>query len=388
VYDLDGYLAQIDSAGRSSYTFYDDGRISSRSDDTEHDYSVVAGATNLSVSAASNQLVNTTGTLIRTYSYDTAGNTTNNGSAGFGYNAAGRMNSATLGSVATTFWVNALGQRVGKVTTAATTLFVYDEAGHLIGEYTGSGALVEETVWLGDTPVATLRPRAGSGVDIYYVHTDHLNSPRRLSRASDNVIIWRWNSDPYGNGFVEEDPDGDGQRFTYNLRFPGQYYDAETGLNYNYYRDYDPAVGRYMESDPSGLEGGINTYAYVEGDPISLVDPLGLDGFGPYDPGPPPSDPAPGYRNPSTNKRRDRRTPWLPPNLAERKHCAPYWSIDIFVNGVIPLVREKVLKKTSCELTIECHYHGSIATGMRWAMGAKKVQTQGFDAVVVITTAK
>ena len=83
------------------------------------------------------------------------------------------------------------------------------------------------------TSAATLRPRAGSGVDVYYVHTDHLNSPRRISRASDNVIIWRWNSDPYGNGFADEDPDGDGQRFTYNLRFPGQYYDAETGLNYN-----------------------------------------------------------------------------------------------------------------------------------------------------------
>ena len=55
---------------------------------------------------------------------------------------------------------------------------------------------------------------------------------------------------------------------TYNLRFPGQYYDAETGLNQNMQRDYDPQTGRYVESDPIGLQGGINTYAYTGDDPI------------------------------------------------------------------------------------------------------------------------
>ena len=64
--------------------------------------------------------------------------------------------------------------------------------------------------------------------------------------------------------------------FAYNLRFPGQYYMAETGLNQNYFRDYDPLVGRYIESDPIGLNGGINTYAYAGGSPISLIDILGL----------------------------------------------------------------------------------------------------------------
>jgi RHS repeat-associated protein len=67
--------------------------------------------------------------------------------------------------------------------------------------------------------------------------------------------------------------------FSFNLRFPGQYYDVETGTNYNYFRDYDPATGRYVESDPIGLAGGsASTYTYVGEDPIFSIDPLGLAG--------------------------------------------------------------------------------------------------------------
>jgi RHS repeat-associated protein len=76
---------------------------------------------------------------------------------------------------------------------------------------------------------------------------------------------------------VHNDPDGDGIAVEFNQRFPGQYYDQETGLNYNYFRDYDPAIGRYIQSDPIGLAGGMNTYAYVGGNPVGYVDPFGLD---------------------------------------------------------------------------------------------------------------
>ncbi|MDB6012888.1 MAG: hypothetical protein JWL65_5138 [Gammaproteobacteria bacterium] len=118
-----------------------------------------------------------------------------------------------------------------------------------------------------------------SGISVYYIHTDHLNTPRRISRPADNVIVWRWDAEPFGTTAANQDPDGDGTAFVYNPRFPGQYFDAETALNYNYQRDYDPAVGRFVESDPLGLYGGTNTYAYADGNPINESDPTGQFGW-------------------------------------------------------------------------------------------------------------
>ena len=278
-YDLDGQITDIDSAGTSTYTYNDDGTVGSRSDDTEADYSVTAGTTNVAVSPTSNQIAGTSGALVRTYSYDGAGNTLGTGSATFGYDGAGRLSSETAGTNAAHFAVNALGQRVEKTSSDGTVLFAYDENGHLIGEYGGTGSLIEETVWFGEIPVATLRPNGSGGVDIYYIHTDQLNTPRRITRASDNILVWRWSSDPFGNGFVDEDPQGSGQTFGYNLRFPGQYYDPEAELAYNYHRDYDPELGRYVEPDPIGLKGGSSSiYVYVNDRPLRHVDPTG-EGF-------------------------------------------------------------------------------------------------------------
>lgn len=187
---------------------------------------------------------------------------------------SGRLSSVSNTGGTTGYVFNALGQRVEKSGTSV-TLFVYDEAGHLLGEYDGSGNLIEETVWMGDIPVATLQP-SGTGVAVYYIHTDHLNTPRRITRPGDNAIVWRWDSEPFGTAAANQNPSGLGT-FVYNLRFPGQYYDAETGLSYNYLRDYDPATGRYIESDLVGLDAGVNTYGYSLQNPLWYVDALGLD---------------------------------------------------------------------------------------------------------------
>jgi RHS repeat-associated protein len=91
--------------------------------------------------------------------------------------------------------------------------------------------------------------------------------------------MWTWYSDPFGADVPNENP-ASGGTFKYNLRFPGQLYDSHAGLNQNYFRDYDPAIGRYVESDPAGLRGGLNTYAYVRNETVELVDPKGLESAG------------------------------------------------------------------------------------------------------------
>jgi RHS repeat-associated protein len=87
--------------------------------------------------------------------------------------------------------------------------------------------------------------------------------------------MWNWFPPTFGNSLPNTNPGGAGT-FKYDLRYPGQIYDGQAGLHQNFFRDFDPAVGRYVESDPIGLEGGVNTYGYVGANPISRVDPTGL----------------------------------------------------------------------------------------------------------------
>ena len=216
--------------------------------------------------AASNRLLGISGSETDSFTYDANGNMLTHNSPvadyTYTYNARNRRAQTFLGGNVTTDVINGLGQRTIQ-TQVSSELFVYDEAGRLTGSYNGTGGVIAETVWLGDLPVAALEP-AGP----FYIAPDHLGAPHQIADAAGNVG-WLWNHDPFGNGVP-------GGTFSYDLRFPGQFYDQNAKLHYNYYRDYDPNTGRYIESDPIGLSGGINTYAYVGGRPINHFDRSGL----------------------------------------------------------------------------------------------------------------
>jgi RHS repeat-associated protein len=308
-YDTDGKVAQITSAGTKTYDYDDAFRIRGITDTSAGTFnwtygydaldrltggtspSVTRGWTydangnrltetgsspsTYSISPTSHRISGITGALARTYGYDAAGNTTSYAAITATYNNAGRLQTLAQGGTTETVVYNALGQRIEKTGgSGGTVLYWYDEAGHLLGEYDGSGNLIQETVWLGDIPVATLRPN-NSGVDIFYVHTDQLNTPHQITRPSDNPQMWTWFSDPFGTDAANANPAGLGT-FTYNLRLPGQVFDGQAGLHYNWHRDFDPATGRYLQSDPLGVAVSNNTYSYVDADPLDYVDPFGL----------------------------------------------------------------------------------------------------------------
>ena len=136
------------------------------------------------------------------------------------------------------------------------------------GKKIGADAIRFKQLGAGSVTVTT--------VGTYFIHADHLGTPRRVSNDL-QTIIWRWDSRPFGETVPNEDPDGDTANFVLNLRFPGQYFDAESALNYNYFRDYDPGTGRYIESDPIGLRGGPNTFGHAFQNPIMQIDPSGLE---------------------------------------------------------------------------------------------------------------
>jgi RHS repeat-associated protein len=233
-------------------------------------------ATTYKIAAASNRLAGTTGGSVRTLSYDAAGNMTTDNRVvtvlGYAYDASGRLVAARTGALTTSYTNNGLGERVSRSGHGAASIpggretFVYDEKGHLLGEYDGTGKAIQETVWLGDLPAAVLIP----GKSPFYIAPDQLGGPHQIANSSRSTV-WHWDHDPFGNGA----PKGS---LLYNLRFPGQYFDSETGLHYNTFRDYDPATGRYVQSDPIGLQGGVNTYAYAGVSPTGGIDPAGLEG--------------------------------------------------------------------------------------------------------------
>ncbi|BAN33961.1 hypothetical protein SCD_n00112 [Sulfuricella denitrificans skB26] len=214
-------------------------------------------------------------------STDPSGRITSDGTGRtYTYNQAGQLYTISKNSVLmATYYYNAQSQRTRKVTTASapqgaqTVVYHYDQQGHLLAETSGTGTPIRTYVWRDDTPIAQIEHQP-TRKTLYY-EVDHLNTPRAAMDETGKVL-WRWESDAFGSTLANEDADGDNTKVTVNLRFPGQYYDAESGLNYNYARNYDSSTGRYTTSDPIGLDGGINTYSYVENNPLNYFDPDGL----------------------------------------------------------------------------------------------------------------
>ena len=184
---------------------------------------------------------------------------------------------------------DAKGQQTVSYIDTERTYFVYDEIGNLLGQYARDGTARQQIIWFGGMPVGLLQ---GSGVDqrLHYIEPDHLGTPRVIVDGLRDIAIWTWSAagEAFGMTQPNQDADNDGVLLDFDLRYPGQRYDAASGLNYNYFRDgYDPATGRYTQSDPVGLGGGPSTYTYSRNMPTTAYDTKGLTAIRlpPYGPG-------------------------------------------------------------------------------------------------------
>lgn len=248
------------------------------------------------VAATSNRLDAITSPS-RSLVYDASGNTSSDVQAGSGsnysavYSLEGRLAEMSQGASVVNFQYDAFGRRVARIPGTRrcserppylcsynpgvdVSIYAYDGANHLIGEYKVNGTPITEYVWFGDTPVAVING-AGATSQVFAIHTDHLDTPRVIVDAQWQVR-WRWMGEPFGASPAEQQPTAGLAALQQNLRFPGQQYEPFGGRHYNHFRDYDPTTGRYVQSDPIGLNGGLNTYAYVSGNPLSRSDSLGL----------------------------------------------------------------------------------------------------------------
>lgn len=214
-----------------------------------------------------NLLSNTQDSNVRNFTYTPNGNfATDSGLGNYTWNNRNHLAQAVNpGNVNATYQYNAFGQRTRKSVGNVASNYVYDQNGHLIAEYNGS-ALIREYVYFGGQVLAQIEANG----TIYYVHNDHLGTPQKMTDANKN-IVWDRIQKPFGETFSITGS------VTNNLRFAGQYFDAETGLNYNYYRYYDSTLGRYIAADPIGFGGGYDLYSYVGNNPLRWVDETGKE---------------------------------------------------------------------------------------------------------------
>jgi RHS repeat-associated protein len=334
IFSYDADLRLVNSSGlygAITYTYDGDGNRSTQTAGgltQVYDYSPTANTLQSVVG----------GGVSRNFGYTLAGNMSSDNRSGtsnliFTYGNRNRYNGLSQGaSTIASYKYNAPGERLIKTIGATTTHFHYDEKQHLIAESQANGVMIREYVWLDDMPIAQIE----NDGTIYYIHPDHLNTPQKMTDANQRVV-WDRAQQPFGStvpfptfaSFAYRSNRAEAtiegvSGFTYvlqsstnlsingwttiasgiapfsvmdlsvidtkvkfyrvvgsnstvvqNLRFPGQYYDNESKLNYNLMRDYDSSTGRYMKSDPVGLRGGVNLYAYVNGNPVTHLDSTG-----------------------------------------------------------------------------------------------------------------
>ena len=173
------------------------------------------------------------------------------------------------------YYYDPFGRRLWKKVNGERTYFHYSEQG-LIAEYDNQGDPIRFYGYKPGSSWTTDPVFLKKDEDYYFYHNDHLGIPQKLT-AVNGAVVWSAKYSSFGRAYVDTE-----STITNNLRFPGQYFDQETGLYYNFHRYYDPEKGRYLRVDPVGFEGGINLFVYVSSNPINLSDPKGL-AFGPGD---------------------------------------------------------------------------------------------------------
>jgi len=254
-------------------------------------------ATTYSYSMGTNRLASSSGGETAEYDYYPAGNTKGDGTHTYDYDDGQRLMTVDA-SPTPTYTYDGDGRRTSKSVGGTRTYYFYDFTGRLITEMilgqncgTADG---KDYVYLHGAPVARADwsiydvwggdcPLSGTGEcvegqsaryvydDLFYYHTDHLGTPVAMTDVGGS-FVWRQEYLPFGGLFPSTNSVA---LVANNLRFPGQYFDAETGLHQNWFRDYDPKTGRYREADPIGLAGGTNAYEYAAGNPLTFRDPVG-----------------------------------------------------------------------------------------------------------------
>lgn len=236
--------------------------------DANGNLSSAGGNASFTIDPASNRMTGYTyGSNTMVYAYGATGNRTSKTENGvtttYGYDGFNRLNKLTTPSGVTNYFVNALDQRAAKSGVGGTTRFIYVGQNQLLAE-NGPGGW-KSYIWAGNELLGV----ATASNTLYFVHNDQLGRPEVVTHWN-KAPVWRANNGSYNRNVTLDSIGG------LNIGFPGQYYDAESSTWYNGFRDYDPSIGRYLQSDPIGLAGGTNTYAYVMGNPINAVDSLGL----------------------------------------------------------------------------------------------------------------